>query len=149
MVIKTVRLETFDKTILKIIEFAKKYKNDLLQYRNKSFKEFYDIVKSLPYIPDPKNIETLSRPIYTMNPNHSPRDCDDKTLAICSFCELKNIPYKIIVTGKKNRFHHVFPVVNLSGSSFIIADATYPNKGNFGEFLFYPNLKKTYIPLKN
>jgi hypothetical protein len=87
MEINNYRLETFDKTILKIIEFSKKYKNDLIDFQNKSFYDFYLFVKSLPYKADPKNIETLSRPFYTLNKNYSPRDCDDKTILICSYCE--------------------------------------------------------------
>lgn len=146
MQINTYRLETFDKTVLKIIEFAKKYKNDLRKFKNKSFFEFYNIVKNLPYIADPKNIETLSRPKYTLNKYYEPRDCDDKTLLICGFCELKNIPYKIHVTGRKNKFHHVFPVVKIN-NEWKISDATYPNRGNFDENLFYPKLKKIYVPI--
>lgn len=146
MEINNYRLETFDKTVLKIIEFSKKYKNDLEKFKNKSFYDFYLLVKNLPYVADPKNIETLSRPLYTLNKNYSPRDCDDKTILICGFCELKNIPYKIIVTGKKNRFHHVFPQVFLNGS-WVIADATYPDRGGYGINIFEPKIKKTYIPI--
>jgi len=146
MEINLYRLETFDKTVLKIIEFAKKYKNDLDKFKNYPFYDFYLFVKNLPYKADPKKIETLSRPIYTLNPNYSPRDCDDKTILICAFCELKNIPYKILVTGKKNRFHHVFPEVFLNGI-WRIADATYPDRGGYGINIFDPKIKKTFIPL--
>jgi hypothetical protein len=124
MEINNYRLETFDKTVLKIIEFSKNYKNDLIDFKETPFYDFYLFIKNLPYRADPKNIETLSRPALTLNKNYSPRDCDDKTILICAFCELKKIPYKIVVTGKNKKFHHVFPQVFLNGN-WIIADATY------------------------
>lgn len=139
-------LETFDKTVLKIIEFARKYKNDLKDYENLSFENFYLMIRNLPYHADPQNIETLSRPLYTLQKNYTPRDCDDKTILICAFCELKGIPYKIEVTGKKNKFHHVYPVVFIN-NKWTIADSTYPNKGFLGSNLFNAKVKKTYIPL--
>lgn len=128
------KLETYEKTVLKIFEYAKKFQKDCLFLESKSIKELFDFVKNLEYKKDPDGIEFISRPEFSIFRNDLPRDCDDKTLIIACYCELKNIPYKIAVSGKNNSPHHIFPLIYIE-KNWIPFDATY-STNKLGE---YPN----------
>ena len=135
-------LETYEKTVLKIFEFSKKYSSDVLFLESKTPDEVFEFVKNLKYKPDPKGIEFLSRPKFSVFENNLPRDCDDKTLIITCYCELKNIPYKIAVTGKNNSPHHIFPILKIF-DNWVYFDATYES-GKIGKLIFEPKFFKIY-----
>lgn len=134
-------LETYEKTVLKIFEFTKKYYTDVIFLESKTPEEVFEFVKNLKYVSDPKGIEFLSRPKFSIFEN-IPRDCDDKTLIITSYCELKGIPYKIGVTGKGKSPHHIFPIIKLN-DVWTYFDATYKN-GEIGKLIFKPKFFKIY-----
>lgn len=119
-------------------------KGDLDGCKSLSYKEFYTYIKSLPYIPDPKHAERLSRPAFTIDPDYdNSRDCDDKTLALATFCVMADIPYRIVVMGRGLDPHHVTLQVKDRGT-WIYTDATYPEKGSWGKPLFHPKFLKYY-----
>lgn len=138
-------LETFEKTVLKIFEFAKKYQTDCLFLESKTPIEVFDFIKNLEYKPDPVGIEFLSRPDFSIFRNDLPRDCDDKTLIACCYFELKNYPYKIIVSGKNKDPHHVYPIVFLD-NNWVVFDATYPSN-KFNQVPYKEKFKKIYTKI--
>jgi len=128
-----------------IIRLAKQYSADLKEFADKmDFFSFYNYVRELPYIPDPKGKETISRPAYTVNPNWKGcRDCDDKTVLIAAFCELKKIPWRVIVCGVREYPHHVYPEIMFQ-DKWTQADATYPDRCLFGKSLYVERYRKIY-----
>lgn len=142
MNLKTENLITYEKTIKRIFEFSNKYYTDVIFLDCKTPMEVFEIVKNMTYKPDPKGIEFLSRPLYSIFKTNLPRDCDDKTLIICCYAKLKGIPYKIAVTGKNKSPHHVFPILCIN-NSWVIFDATY-DYSEYGKFLFHPVFLKIF-----
>lgn len=115
----------YKNTVKKILEFSKKYKYDLFDFQNYNLKDFFYFVSSLEYKPDLKNHEFISRPLYLLDNNIPFRDCDDKTLLICTYLELKKLPKIILISGK-NKPEHIFPATKIN-QKHIYLDATYPN----------------------
>lgn len=146
-IITTVPLESYKQTVAKIFEFAKQYKSDLEELKNKSIYGFYNLVRNLPYHADPKGEETVVRPKYTILPDwQGARDCDDKTLLIGAFCELAGIAWRSIVCGQtKFKPHHIYPEVKLNGH-WQSADATYPDRCMFGKNLYEEKFRKVFEP---
>lgn len=103
------------------------YWRDVRDFLDMPFGDYYRMVANLPYYPDPKGKETLSRPKYTLDPEYSPRDCDDKAILIGSWLYANGIPFRFIaVSGDKSKkLHHVFVLLDWCGKN-VHADATYP-----------------------
>jgi transglutaminase-like putative cysteine protease len=102
------------------------YYCDMVPYAHLSFREVYDIIKTVPYRPDPPHVETLMRPYLTLRRRGTGGDCDDKCIALGSYCRLKQIPCRFVAVrkrGKKN-LHHVMCECYI-GSKWIVADPTY------------------------
>jgi hypothetical protein len=103
------------------------YYRDVSDYFDMPFGDYYRMVANLPYHPDPRGKETLSRPQYTLDPDYKPRDCDDKAILIGSWLYANRVPFRFIaVSGHKSqRLHHVFVLLDWCGKK-VHADATYP-----------------------
>lgn len=132
--IRTARkIKDYRETVAEIARMASQYKGDLEPWQDYTIGQFYRLVHLLPYVRDPFREETLSRPLYTMVwDSQTPRDCDDKTILIGAFCELKGLPWRIVVCGRQIGVpHHVYPEI-LMGGEWWPADATYPNRGGAG-----------------
>lgn len=99
---------------------------DMAPYASCTLPEIFDIIKSIPFRPDPFDSETLMRPLYTMESRGTGGDCDDKSIALASWCKLNNIPYKFIAVRRPDMdtLHHVFTVIYIDGQ-WIHADPTY------------------------
>jgi len=122
MELKKNRLNYKD-TVKKILEFSEKYDTDLISFINYSLKDFFNFVSKLEYKEDPKNNEFLSRPKYLLEKDFPHRDCDDKTLLICSFLNLKKLPKIILISGR-NKPEHIFPATKIKNTHYYL-DATY------------------------
>jgi hypothetical protein len=134
----------FSETVALIFKAAKVYAKDAPQESDVSFHEFYDYVRQLPYHADPEEIETLTRPGYTLNPEwEGPRDCDDKCLCLGAYCERNNIKWRIVVSGRGDFAHHVYPEVKENGR-WVAADATYPERSTFGKTLFKERFREVF-----
>lgn len=103
---------------------------DMAPYASLSYPDFFDLMKSLPFNPDPHHIELLKRPMYTMKRIGPGGDCDDKSIAIGSWAKISGIPYRFVGVGmqthkkKKILLSHVFPELYIGGN-WISFDATY------------------------
>ncbi len=102
------------------------YHRDMLPYVHMSLSEVFDIVKSLPFRDDPPEEETLMRPLYTMNGMGSGGDCDDKSIALASYCKIVGIPYRFIAVRRWDYpcLHHVFVECYIA-NRWVHADPTY------------------------
>lgn len=131
-----------------ILEHAKNFKEDLIEkgFDKFSLGEFYNYVLNLPYISDGEENEILVRPKYSLDKNYNVnRDCDDKCLALATFCELKNIKYRIIVSGRKNKVHHIYLEIFYAPlNKWLKLDATYPNINKLGKGLFKEKKREIY-----
>lgn len=99
---------------------------DMAPYGSLSLSDVFDIIKAIPFRPDPITEETLMRPLYTMNMQGSGGDCDDKSIALASYCQLTGIPWRFVAVRRFDRqsLHHVFLECYLYGR-WINADPTY------------------------
>lgn len=102
------------------------YYQDMLPYSHMSLQEVFDYIKSLPFRPDPETEETLMRPAYTMNGQGWGGDCDDKCIALASYCRLMGIPYRFVAVRRADHadLHHVICNVYINGE-WVHADPTY------------------------
>jgi hypothetical protein len=160
-------LESYKETLREIKRISLTYFNDLLDknkfgfdFANCTLRELHNFIKqSLRYVSDPKGIEHVTRAKLSLDlantDKYYPLDCDDKSVLVISWLLLQNFlitgsiesPYKIylVVAGRKNRPHHVYPRVSLPGvlDKYNI-DSTYP-KNELGTDLFPENFKEEYF----
>lgn len=158
---KTVKMISYEQTLAVIVRFAKGHYNDLAEFAGWELREFYDFVHALPYLRDPKDDERVQRPLFTkrllwgLNEGET-RDCDDKTLLLAAFCELKRIRWRMIVSAERRDvktgmpiWSHIYLEAQLPGSSFwTILDATIPGVGGWGLFAQLEAARKEYYPEK-
>ena len=97
---------------------------DLGEWLGRSFLEFYEFVCNLPYFDDPENVETVSRPALLLDPDYSPRDCDDKAILCACWLHGHGIKCRFVAssTAPNGELHHVF----LQTESGLFVDATFP-----------------------
>lgn len=105
---------------------VKKYYRDMMPYAHLSLYEIYDLIKSIPYNPDPPDVETLQRPLYTMEYQTVAGDCDDKSIALASWAYINGYPYRFIAARKfdRNVLHHVYPELYIK-NRWVPVDPTY------------------------
>lgn len=61
-----------------------------------SLREYFDLIKNIPYRRDPANFEIVARPYYIFKHRKLGMDCKKKGVLICSFLRLKNYKYRAI-----------------------------------------------------
>lgn len=102
------------------------YYEDAVPFAHLTITEFFDFVKSIPFKDDPPDREFLQRPAYTFNQIGPGGDCDDKAIALASYCKLHAIPYRFVAVRRSDMpyLHHVFCELFINGQ-WIHADPTY------------------------
>lgn len=107
-------------------DMVERYYQDMLPWAHYSLLDIYNIIKNLPYRPDPPEEETLMRPSYTMSMQGWGGDCDDKSIALASYAKLRGIPYRFLAVRRfgKDQLHHVYPELYIKGE-WIPFDPTY------------------------
>jgi transglutaminase-like putative cysteine protease len=109
---------------------ARYFAMDMAPWASLSYPEFYEVMKKIPFNPDPDGKEFLKRPKFTMDKWGPGGDCDDKSIAIAAWAILKDIPYRFVGVGNKKPenekilLHHVYPELYI-GREWIPFDATY------------------------
>ena len=99
------------------------YWGDLGRWLDVPFSYFYRHVCLLPYVSDPEQIETVSRPLYLLNEDYKPRDCDDKAVLCAS--------------QPSGELNHVFTQLE----NGLDIDATYREYVNYmGHYPYYPQV---------
>lgn len=141
-------LNSYQDTVELIVDWARKFSDDVLIFRELglSIYDLYNYSRGLKYTSDPVGLETVSRPLITLNPEWTgPRDCDDKTLQILAGCIVFGLPGRPVVVGQRKSPHHIYPEIKPSGSSiWIPADPTYTDRSIFGEKLYGEVFRKEY-----
>lgn len=99
------------------------YWADLGPWLDVPFNVFYRHVCALPYVEDPPGVETVSRPLYLLNPGYSPRDCDDKAILCACWFHAHRVPVRFVATSSRpdGFLHHV--LLRAWGCGYI--DATF------------------------
>lgn len=102
------------------------YHMDMVPYAHLPFSQVFALIKNLPFRDDPPMNETLMRPAYTMTMRGTGGDCDDKSIALASYCRLVGLPYRFVAVRRADQklLHHVFLEVYINGK-WIHADPTY------------------------
>lgn len=105
---------------------VRRYYQDMAPWASCTVFEIFEIIKNLPFRPDPHWEETLMRPLYTMNMQGAGGDCDDKAIALASWAVLNSIPYRFVAVRRADMpgFHHVFCELYINGR-WLHADPTY------------------------
>lgn len=115
-----------EQTAREMYRLAYAWRHDMDPWASLSIPELFQLLKSIPYNPDPANIEILQRPWYTMRSLGFGGDCDDKAIASGAYCHLHNRPYRFVAASRfENKpLHHVYTEIMLKGS-WLIFDPTY------------------------
>jgi hypothetical protein len=145
-------LKSFEDTVDEIKRLSLTYWNDLLLYpeiSKLSPEEFFNFIKSLRYVSDPKGEEYVSRPGHSLHLALSKTghyfDCDDRSVLTISYFTLRNKLFneknsiKIIVSGRNFKPHHVYCDIN--NKPF---DPTYPHN-EYQKLLFPEGFRKEYL----
>ena len=115
------------------------YCSDLGPWLKVPFYDFYVHVCELPYIDDPVDVETVSRPAFTLQYDYAPRDCDDKSVLLASWMVGNGEAVRFVASSTRpdKMLHHVF--VQLKNGLYV--DATYrKNKDYFGFYPYFPKI---------
>jgi transglutaminase-like putative cysteine protease len=106
-------------------KLAKTYHFDMCPYNSMSILEIFDLIKSIPFRPDPPGHELVQRPIYTLK---NGGDCDDKSIAGAAYFINNGIPYRFKAvsyeTGRNPALSHVYLEYFLL-NKWLVFDATY------------------------
>lgn len=113
-------------TAKEMARICTQYAGDLGELAKMPLPRFFDLVRKLPYMPDPQNAETLSRPRYLLEKDYAFRDCDDKAILMGAWCYLNGHPFGFYASSVKpsRQLHHVWTVAKINGKT-VILDPTY------------------------
>lgn len=84
-------------------DMVEKYYRDMAPYASLSVVRMYDMIKNLPYRPDPDEVETIMRPLYTMTMRGYGGDClseDTRLLTVKGYSPISRIRPGDVIMGK-------------------------------------------------
>lgn len=138
MLEKIVQLQDVHQTADQMRRITELYYSDLGTWLRVPLFDFYIHVCALPYVSDPVGVETVSRPAYTLQRDYKPRDCDDKSVLLASWCQGNGLKKRFVSTSTRpdRRLCHVF--VQLENG--LLLDSTYPK---FKDYIgLYPYFRR-------
>ena len=129
MITRTQNLYDVHQTGREMQRLASCYCSDLGSWLGVPFISYYRHICRLPYVPDPQDVETISRPAYTLIDCYGPRDCDDKAVLLAAWLHSHREPVRFVASSTRpdRQLHHTF--IQLGNGLFV--DATYPENENF------------------
>lgn len=95
---------------------------------DKTLEQFYDKVRSIPYVEDSKN-EVVARPLFLLDKEIFPAlDCKKKAVLMSSWLEAHGEPWRLVTNSElpSKEIHHIFPQTFIEGD-WRNVDATYPD----------------------
>jgi hypothetical protein len=143
-----IKRRLFDKkqTVKEIDRIARRYGADIEEFFIKkdgviiplhklSLKEFYNLVRAIPYQRDQRPIEILIRPGYMIKNKGIGLDCKKKTILMASYMyRSASGPVRFRYVGSSQRpdkrIHHIYLQV-LHDGQWKNVDATYPENNIF------------------
>jgi len=118
------------RTVQEIKYAVNKYGADLKQFpelMRMDIKQFFNVVKNIPYVRDVPEEEVVSRPKYLLTLFRA-LDCKKKSILMASFMNLKYGPHSWRLCLSSNRpdgkITHIFTQF-YNGERWVNADATY------------------------
>lgn len=118
------------------------YHGDVAFLDNEPLDYCFDFTANLPYIPDPKKYEALSRPAISLSKDAKFRDCDDKAIILGCCLYRRDIPFWFVAVSEdpKEDYHHVLIEIAKPWNDFLngekrkirFLDCTYP-ENEFGK----------------
>lgn len=135
---KVTTLKNVYQTAREMRRLTENYWSDLGPWLDENFIHYFNYVCALPYVSDPPETETVSRPRYLLCENYTPRDCDDKSVLMACWAYGNGLPVRFIgiSTQRDGEPNHVFCQVN-----GVDVDATYPEyHGIIGKYPYYPQI---------
>lgn len=136
---KIVKLEDVFQTGREMARLVVSYFTDLGPWLARPFCEFYRHVCELPYIDDPDEIETISRPAFLLCEDYAPRDCDDKAILCACWWRGHGHKCRFVATSTTTdgELHHVF----LQVDNGIFVDSTYKENADLlGNYDYFPKV---------
>lgn len=111
------------------------YAFDVMPHIGKSLPQMFNLVKNLPFNPDPEGHELLKRPFFTLNGLGPGGDCDDKAIVMASWARLNRLDYRFIACGRVEPglkpgctseipLTHVFVLIKIN-DRWVVCDPTY------------------------
>lgn len=111
---------------------SRRYAHDLDEFEDETgrmlskmpFQEYYNLVRSIPYSQDRKEVEVIARPRIILT--NGPGDCKKKAILMGSWFDRNKIPYRFVAVSSRpdGRIHHVITEA-MSGGEWVQVDATY------------------------
>lgn len=141
MLEKIVQLQDVHQTADQMRRITEQYYSDLGGWLRVPLFDFYIHVCALPYVSDPVGVETVSRPAYTLQIDYKPRDCDDKSVLLASWCQGNGLKKRFVSTSTRpdRLLCHVF--VQLENG--LLLDSTYPKfKDYIGLYPYFPRVTR-------
>lgn len=136
-----VYLHDVHQTAEQMRRLTEQYYTDLGGWLRVPLMQYYLFVCTLPYVSDPIGVETVSRPLYTLQRDYRPRDCDDKSVLLASWCHGNGIKKRFVSTSTRpdKRLCHVF----LQLENGLLMDSTYPKfKDYIGNYPYFSRVTK-------
>lgn len=109
-----------------LLKFKSRYKGRLTPLAYLPIRNFFDIIKRIPYQKDKKPVEVVKRPLFSILSGNA--DCKKKSIIIASYCIANNIPHRFIITSTRpdKKPHHVLvQVYNKRLKKWLNIDSTY------------------------
>lgn len=103
-----------------------KYQSNDVSLANLPIDVFFDTIKNIKYVRDPKPTELVMRPYYAIKFNKKGLDCKKKAILMASYAYINNIPYRFIASSTRpdGKKHHVYTQLQIDGQ-WINFDCTY------------------------
>lgn len=88
-------------------------------------REYFDIVRKIPYRRDSSPVEVIARPGFMFG-DQTALDCKKKAVLIAAWAKQNGVPYRFIASSNRpdRKITHVFPQLRISGD-WRNMDATY------------------------
>lgn len=126
MLLHSRNLNNLQETATEMYRLADAWQNDMAGHATLSLPQLFDLLKNIPYQPDPPDEEFLQRPVYTLLRAGKGGDCDDKAIAAGAWAHLNGIPFRFVAVSNSldKEVHHVYTEFHIRGQWFPF-DPTY------------------------
>lgn len=95
-----------------------------------TLKEYFNLIKNIPYRRDPKPFEIVARPYYLFKHRNLGLDCKKKAVLIGAYIRIKNFKYRAIGSSAREdkKVHHIYlQIFDQKTKTWRNVDATYPD----------------------
>jgi len=103
------------------------WRGDLGGLNSMRLRDFFNMVKRIPYRPDPPGKEVIQRPWYTLRSLGTGGDCDDKAVVMGAWAHNHGVPFRFVAVSKSldRDLHHVYTEFHVAKNIWAPVDPTY------------------------